>query len=902
MRKKFTLLFASVIFSANVFSQDPSIQWQNTIGGNNTDWLHSIQQTADGGYILCGSSMSNISGDKTETCIGAIDYWIVKTDAAGNIQWQNTIGGSNQDQLHSIQQTADGGYILGGYSMSNISGDKTENNIDTTLSTYTNDYWIVKIDTSGNIQWQNTIGGNDNDWLYSIQQTTDGGYILGGSSRSNISGDKTENSIGFDDYWIVKTDAAGSIQWQNTIGGSGNDHLLSIQQTADGGYILGGYSNSGIAGDKTEGCFGQDDYWIIKTDATGNIQWQNTIGGSYSDVLNSIQQTADGGYILGGYSQSNISGDKTENSNGGFDYWIVKTDASGNIQWQNTIGGNGNFDFLYSAQQTADGGYILGGRSNSNISGDKTENNNAGHDYWVVKTDASGNIQWQNTIGGNGDDYLYSVRQTADGGYILGGYSMSSISGDKTENNTGIDDYWILKLNGNYNLMKGDLFIDLNSNNMQDGGEPGISYRRINETTTGEFTFSSQNGGYNLALFNTGNFSVAPLPSSYYSTVPTQHTAYFSSSLQTDSLNDFAFQPTATINDLCVYITPSQVFRPGFNSTYHIHYVNAGTTTLSPTIVFIKNNFLAYVSSSVSPASVAADSIVWNLPPLSPLQQGTLNVTLNTNIGTPLGTPVNCYARIEPLVGDANPACNLGGWEPPLFVTGSYDPNEIAVSDSVLTTSEVAAAPFLDYIIYFQNTGNDTAFTVRVEDILPLSLDASTMELTAMSHAGNVQYEPLTRKVIFQFNNILLPDSNINEPASHGYIHYRIKPVTTLVAGDTIQNQAGIYFDFNAPVMTNIAQTQIILLTGAQNKEESNSVLIYPNPVADELTVSLTPTLSKGEGVSVEVVDVVGKVLQSQETRTRNQVNVNVSSLAPGIYFVRVRGENGITVRRFVKQ
>ncbi len=172
----------------------------------------------------------------------------------------------------------------------------------------------------GTIQWQNTIGGSGSEALFSIVQTSDGGYILGGYSHSNISGDKTENSNGATDYWIVKTDARANIQWQNTIGGSGYDYLTSIDQTSDGGYILGGYSSSNISADKTENSIGNSDYWIVKTDSLGVIQWQNTIGGSELDVLSSIAQTSDGGYILGGYSNSDISGDKTENSNGN---WIT---------------------------------------------------------------------------------------------------------------------------------------------------------------------------------------------------------------------------------------------------------------------------------------------------------------------------------------------------------------------------------------------------------------------------------------------------------------------------------------------------------------------------------------------------------------------------------------------------
>ncbi len=437
--KAISFLFAATLFTlCPLFAQAPAIQWQNSIGGNSDDDLYSLQQTADGGYILGGTSASNISGDKTENSLGGYDYWVIKLDSTGAIQWQNTIGGDKNDLLFSLQQTTDGGYILGGVSDSDISGDKTENSLGS-------DYWVIKLDASGGILWQNTIGGGGYDKLFSLQQTTDGGYIVGGTSFSYISGDKTENSNGSSDYWVLKLDASGAIQWQNTIGGNGNDEIESLQQTVDGGYILGGYSDSDISGDKTENSLGGYDYWVMKLNSTGAIQWQNTIGGDTTDYFSTLQQTTDGGFILGGYSKSNISGDKTENSWGNSDFWVVKLDATGVIQWQNTIGGNGK-DAIESLQQTADGGYILGGYSDSNISGDKTENSSGLSDYWVIKLDATGAIQWQNNIGGSLSDLFRSLQQTADGGIILGGSSSSNISGHKTENSNGFEDYWIIKL------------------------------------------------------------------------------------------------------------------------------------------------------------------------------------------------------------------------------------------------------------------------------------------------------------------------------------------------------------------------------------------------------------------------------------------------------------------------
>jgi hypothetical protein len=437
MKKTFATLLLLIV-SLLAFSQIPKIEWENTIGGSGDDYLYSVQQTSDGGYILGGYSNFDKSGDRTENSQGNNDYWVVKLDATGKVQWDNTIGGNGDDYLYSIQQTSDGGYILGGYSNSVNSGDKTES------SQILNDYWVVKLDTAGKIQWDKTIGGTANDYLYSIQQTSDGGYILGGYSESNISGNKTENMIGNGDYWVVKLDTAGNIQWDKTIGENYFDYLYCIKQTSDGGYILGGYSTSGMSRDKTQNLIGCYDYWVVKLDAAGKIQWQKTIGAKSNEFLRSIQQTSDGGYILGGYSDSPISGDKTEKSQGVSDYWVVKLDADGNIQWQKTIGGSGD-DILYSIQQTIDGGYILGGYSNSTVSGDKTEKSSAFNNYWVVKLDAAGNIGWQKAIGGRGDDFLTSIKQTSDGGYILGGYSTSCMAKDKSENGALID-FWVIKL------------------------------------------------------------------------------------------------------------------------------------------------------------------------------------------------------------------------------------------------------------------------------------------------------------------------------------------------------------------------------------------------------------------------------------------------------------------------
>lgn len=281
------------LLSFSMFSQSPDIEWQNLVGGSNINLPSSSQQTTDGGFIIGGYSNSNISGDKTENSKGLYDYWIVKTNSLGLVEWDKTIGGLEQDVFTNLKQTQDEGYIVCGYSDSPISGDKTENPIGSA------DFWIVKITSNGTIEWQNTIGGSDAEQPYSLLPTIDNGYLIAGYSQSGVSGDKSENSRGLQDYWVVKLNSSGTVEWDKTLGGTGNDILSSVIQLDDGNYILAGNSNSMISGDKTEDSKGSSDYWVIKIDSFGNILWQKTIGGSGYDRPTTIIKTNNNTFFFG---------------------------------------------------------------------------------------------------------------------------------------------------------------------------------------------------------------------------------------------------------------------------------------------------------------------------------------------------------------------------------------------------------------------------------------------------------------------------------------------------------------------------------------------------------------------------------------------------------------------------
>ena len=311
--------------------------WSQTFGEGGLfidDRGISIQQTTDGGYIIVGSTDS----------FGENNIYLIKTDENGNELWFQTFGGDVYDYGRSVQQTTDGGYIITGSTNGNGQGD---------------DAYLIKTDENGNEQWSQTFGGSNTDLGYSVQQTTDGGFIITGSTISSV------NVVR--DVYLIKTDENGNEQWSQTFGGDLYDYGRSVQQTTDGGYIITGETES----------FGNGyhDVYLIKTDENGIELWSQTFGGSSSDKGNSVQQTTDGGYIITGITLSF--------GNGGIDVYLIKTDENGSELWYKTFGGEED-DQGNSVQQTTDGGYIITGYTSSF--------GNGSNDVYLIKTDDQGNI------------------------------------------------------------------------------------------------------------------------------------------------------------------------------------------------------------------------------------------------------------------------------------------------------------------------------------------------------------------------------------------------------------------------------------------------------------------------------------------------------------------------------
>lgn len=422
-----------------------AVEWDKTIGGNQEEYFSSLTETPDGNYLLAGTSSSEASFERTAPSRGGKDYWVLKVNPEGNILWDKAYGGSGEDELQAVLNTPDGGFLLAGSSSSAVSGEKTE------PSKGGIDYWLVKTDASGQLLWEHTYGGNADDRLQAIAPIAGGGYLLSGYSASGISGDKSEASRGGTDFWLIRIDAEGNKLWDKTYGGNEDEQLWALTAAEDGSFLVGGTSLSGATGNKTEASRGEQDFWLLRIDGAGQPLWDKTLGGAGYDALQAIALAANGDIMVGGFSHSNTSGDKSEDRLSeeyySADFWLLRLNGQGNILWDKTLGGEG-YDRLTSILPTAGDGFLLGGYSFSNSSVYKSENSQGSADYWILGIDESGHKLWDKGFGGSGSDLLADMLATAGGGYLLAGRSSGYASGDKSEDKRGYGfyDYWLVKL------------------------------------------------------------------------------------------------------------------------------------------------------------------------------------------------------------------------------------------------------------------------------------------------------------------------------------------------------------------------------------------------------------------------------------------------------------------------
>lgn len=384
MSKKARLLFLSVfLVSLLIFCSINSVgycavstgEFSRVFGGSKSDVAYRVIQTKDGGYALAGQTSSYGAG--------LTDAWLVKTDSTGNLEWNKTYGGPSDDTVSCLLQSDDSGFMLAGLTASFGAGGS--------------DFWLIKTDSNGNMAWNKTYGGSKNDLATSIIKTADGGYAVAGWEESF--------GAGGEDFWLIKINANGDMQWNKTYGGSLNDEAFCVIQTRDGGYALAGDTASASS---------TEDAWFVKTDSNGNVQWNQTYGQTGIDAMLSVVQLNDDAYVLGGWTSSFGAGST--------DAWLLKTGSNGNMLWNRTYGGLLD-DTAYSMVKVDDGGFALAGSTRVSA--------NASLDFWLIRADSNGELQFNKTYGEAFDDVAYSLIQTSDKAFVLTGETGVSANGNK---------------------------------------------------------------------------------------------------------------------------------------------------------------------------------------------------------------------------------------------------------------------------------------------------------------------------------------------------------------------------------------------------------------------------------------------------------------------------------------
>jgi len=1004
------LLFIFLLLSYKSNSQIPTLVKQRLLRTTNLDAIRVVKLTPDGGFILGVISSSDAGYDKSQPSLGGNDFWIYKASRSGSLQWEKTIGGSSNDNIKSITLTRDGGYLLAGESSSPVSGNKTEASIGA-------DIWLVKLDASGNILWDNTIQAAGNDTLGSVIEASDGGFYLLSTSTSGIGYDKTTVNYGSNDIWLIKTNSSGAVVWDKNFGGSGVDVVQypgMINFFNNGDLIIGSNSTSGVSGNKTVGNLGSYDFWLMRLDTAGNMKWQRDMGGRSDDQLTEIRLAHDGNFLLASTSQSPASGDKTEDPVGYplalyiYDYWVLKMDTASNIIWQNTIGGTMD-DQVGGLRESDSGKIYVSGISFSSISGDKVVPQIGVGDLWLIVLDSVGNLIAQNSWG-NFAREIYAWPDYKDGNLIIAERADDGSSGDILEipHPHGAWNSWIVRFSDANvkHIIHGNVFADLNNNCVKDSTEPNLFSTFITDAQN-EHSSYALNGNYSITTnSNSASLYVSNLDSLYRLGCRSSDTfnVAFNAGSAVDTFN-LNFPVHSIYHCIRTEITGFDATFPRRCDTllYSINYYNNSFDTAENSFIILSYDTLnLHGFRSASSYTDFGDTIVFHLGSLAPFQTGTINFTAQLGCSTDIGTALCLKAYIYPLsncgasasydssqvvvgaecMGDSlrvhlsnesshdmlttgimryfsdevfadqiiyqlpahgersityyaapqstmtlevsqnqyhpaqpeliyqNDKCALvttpkmntiflrfprydesySYEEKCAVIRGSFDPNlKSVLPEGYFSNHFIASNQQLQYRIDFQNTGTDTAFRVEIIDTLSSNLDVKTFIPGASSSPYTVSLEN-DRIMHFIFYPISLPDSGASQVHSHGYVSFSIKPKSGISKGSRIENLVDIYFDLNDPVRTNTVTSTvydtvfIALGIEAMNVSSSSDAVLFPNPAERTFIVKLSQAV---DNMDLILENIEGKTVKQERMTNQNIHSVDVSSLQSGTYFLK---------------
>jgi uncharacterized repeat protein (TIGR01451 family) len=898
--KRFFLLWFFLLPILEIKAQ--AVQWammQNICPPTMMGGAESPRITSDGVDLLSFGSISNsiTFGSQTMTGNNGKNSYLAKHDNSGNLIWAKHIQGfiRNSDITTDLNKNV---FITGQYWDSLYIG-----NLIFTNPSIIGKAFMAKFDPAGNFLWARTTSPGSFAIVNSITTDGLGNVYSAGIFRDSMSiGATTLIPLGQDDIFLVKYDTNGNLKWLKGFGTIGMD----VDPIVTGGLTSDVYVSS-ISRKFTTASPGG--YHLKKFNNAGQEQWSKFISHGFADGPASLTTDAlENVYMAGRLDTTLAFGSKvltylpgTPNNT-----FLAKISPGGNWKWARKIqtGKITSYDFSMAGEKRNELNIKYSDFSGPNIN------------FYLSKLDTAGTILKTSSFLNKPMIHLTNTFFISDFTTDNAGntYFSGSIAGSNTFGTINLiappsipgpalpspSAGYIAKILDGANSVSGTLFIDVNGNGLKDTGEQPFENGMIEITPGPGYASSAANGAYTAFLL-AGTYNLQLLQTvKHYTFSPQNHSVTFAG-LGQHQTKDFALVPIPNRNDVKISVTNITRARPGFNTKYRITFENVGTTTLSDSITFTyPGNHLTYTTASVAPASQQAGKGRWFYQALQPTEKRNIDVEFTVAASAPLNTLLNMVAYIKPFSTDYFSKDNADTLVH--TVTGSYDPNDKQVNHATLTPTQVANGKPLDYVIRFQNTGNDTAFTVVVHDSISNKLNMASFELLSASH-------PYTFRLLengmaeWRFDNILLPDSSRNEPASHGFIRYRMKPKNSLVLGDEIKSRAAIYFDYNAPVHTNYAVTRISNPLGIkETKAGLQAFNLYPNPASNYVTVEAD--LKKQTAATITLVNMVGQTVKKVSLPASSKVNYQlpVTELPKGVYIVQLKTENDLQVKRLVIQ
>lgn len=912
MRTLFSsFLLALLIFFHFAFGQAIPFQHVNSWGGAGMELGRTLDLLPDGSRIISGDfngvSPFSLGPYTLSNPAGSSTMFIARLDAAHNVQWvQHTTG--NLTNIHAAAVSRNGNIVgTGNITGTNIFGNDTL----TPQSQY--GVFLTCLSSSGNFLWNKVITDSAGNVIPGCVVTDDANniYVSGHYFRKlNIDGiqlNGRDTSAGASsDIFVAKFNPAGNVIWAKTFGSlqPENNTQITIDSLQNlylsgrhfDGFQIGGF-NLSASGAAT---------FLSRLDTAGNVIWANSFAGNNANVARQLACDSIGNLYVSWNVESdiNINGTTITFPNPFGQVLLTKFSSAGNLQWYRRCLDVNILD-PFAVAVTPDGEEIA----------------LAGNHYWSFQTnttiepglivppiygytiifDSSGSIlRWYGLGNGAGavvrDVAFNSNRDPVAFGYFSG----DILNWNDTLNSQGLQDLLLMMGRANYNTVKGKIFYDNNGNGLPDPSENGILNVFLQASAVDPASNSDANGNFTL-FTDSGAWQISiPSPPLYHSLPASLPSGNFVGFHQTSSGNDIPAVPIPGIPDLEVWVTPRNIPRPFRKHDLEIHYRNVGTVTIpNPVVRLIHPNIYSLYYAYPPGYAYSNDTLTWTLSSLAPGQSGSMfmQFTPDSVLAIP-GANFTFTAMIEPVLSDSTPHTNVDNYSD--FIRASYDPNDKRVNyDSIFPLPAYQAGEYLDYTIRFQNTGNDTAFSVLLRDTLDANVNPATIRVVASSHPYTLNYS--NRVLTFAFPGIELPDSHVNEFMSHGFIRFRVQAVPGLGIGDEIQNSVAIYFDVNPPVITNTVVSRIdtVLLTAPEMAISGMAWEVFPNPAQDVLSVRMR--VDEHTEAALQLMDLHGQTLIRRRLALRageQQIKMQVHDLPAGLYFLRLETQRGSWVRK----